>query len=193
MELTMESLDAGATWSCEISLRIKYDTRGKDLPSSRTERFGSIITHKSSIELWLRRAQAAILSPHRSASSFYEKSVHDLQDLMKTDPDVLQFSRNVIVVKLMDPEVIDLSFVDLPGNTFHFLLSARLSLVYPGLIQNAEPHLIKLVENLVVERIKGENNLILVAIPMNGEPVRCSTVKSLTQPTMRRYGEPARR
>lgn len=36
-----------------------------------------------------------------------------------------------------------------------------------GIIQNAEPDIVKLVEDLVVSHIKG-NSLILVALPMTG-------------------------
>ena len=41
-------------------------------------------------------------------------------------------------------------------------------MLYIGLIHNAEDELIDLVEGLVVESIQGENNIILVTLPMTG-------------------------
>jgi len=40
-------------------------------------------------------------------------------------------------------------------------------MTYPGIIQNAESEVVKLVEDLVISHIKG-NCLILVALPMTG-------------------------
>ncbi|KAJ7581757.1 P-loop containing nucleoside triphosphate hydrolase protein [Mycena floridula] len=149
MEVTMNSSD---TWSCNISLRIDHDRHGQAI-TPVIKPFGpSALTDKSEVEIWLRRAQAAILCPHLSEDTFYTKSREALQELTRTDSDMLPFCQNVVQVNLKDSEMTDLTFVDLPG-----------------LIQNAAPHLIRMVHDLVVRYIKGQSTIILVAIPMSDD------------------------
>lgn len=150
MQINMSS-DADS-WSCTIWLRKEYDQNGTQLSTSERIPFGPTITERRDVEIWLRRAQAAILSPHRLAQDFFNKSAQDIVSLIKTDKEMLQFSQNVIEVTLKDPNATDLSFVDLPG-----------------LIQNADEDLISLVKSLVVRYIEGENTLILVTIPMSDD------------------------
>ena len=103
------------TWSCQITLRYSIDRNGQALPTGPERAvFGPPIPDKHSVELWLRRAQAAILSPHIDHTDFYSKTLEELQ-AMRNDPDVLLFSKNVIEVEVKDPELTDLSFIDLPG------------------------------------------------------------------------------
>ena len=105
-------------WSCQITLRYS-DSNGRNLatPERAFFTFGPLITAKESVELWLRRAQAAILSPHIEPHEFYRKTLGELQEAMRTDQNVLPFSTNVIQVEVQDPELTDLSFIDLPGKT----------------------------------------------------------------------------
>ena len=104
------------TWSCIISLIFEYDTNGSPKPREQ-HRFGPPITDKNAVDTWLRRAQAAILSPHLPIDSFINKTPEALTTMTKTDPDVLKFSKNTVHVDLVDPDATDLSFVDLPGKT----------------------------------------------------------------------------
>jgi vacuolar protein sorting-associated protein 1 len=110
---------AGERWSCSITLRTEYDPTGKPLPDSLRQparMFGpDSITNKAEVEVWLRRAQMAILSPHAQQDIFYKMSAQQLKDYASTDEKVLKFSKNVICVKIVDPESTDLSFIDLPG------------------------------------------------------------------------------
>ncbi|KIL59206.1 hypothetical protein M378DRAFT_111256 [Amanita muscaria Koide BX008] len=150
MELSMTQDN---TWSCKISLRLEYDANGDRYPSLQSEQFGPTLTDKAEVEIWLRRAQAAILSPHLTSSQFYDKSREDLADMRDTDSRVHPFSKNMIHIDVKDPEVTGLLFVDLPG-----------------LIQNSDtPGLIDLVKDLVVSNIAGDNTLILIAIPMGDD------------------------
>jgi hypothetical protein len=73
------------------------------------------MTDKDSMDIWLRRAQAAILSPHLPYQSFFSKSLEDLRSAMRTDTRMLKFSKNTICLDIMDPDATVLSFVDLPG------------------------------------------------------------------------------
>jgi hypothetical protein len=112
MECAM--ISSAGFWSCQITLRISVDVNGNNLPAEDRIPFGPIITDKNDVELWIRRAQAAILSPHLSSTEFYAKSLMELRN--RTDPQMLPFSTNVIHVEIKDPELTDLSFIDLPGN-----------------------------------------------------------------------------
>ncbi|KAJ6621042.1 P-loop containing nucleoside triphosphate hydrolase protein [Mycena sp. CBHHK59/15] len=148
MECSMSS--SGDAWSCKISLRFDYDKHGARIEST-SELFGPTITDKKSVELWLRRAQAAILSRHIPFQDFLTKSE---QELRTAPPDVerLRFSKNSVLMAVNDPTITDLSFVDLPG-----------------LIQNEDPAVIEVVRDLAVTRIGKENTLILVTIPMSDD------------------------
>jgi vacuolar protein sorting-associated protein 1 len=169
-------------WSCEISLRFDYDESGTRLSASRTETFCPCMTDKESMDIWLRRAQAAILSPHLPYQSFFSKSVEDLRSAMRTDTRMLKFSRNTICLDIMDPDATVLSFVDLPGEEHHHSSSMTLVLIlYQGLIQNEAPNVIELVKGLVEDKIGGENSentLILITIPMSGGSSPAHEVRS---------------
>lgn len=146
MECTMSS--SATTWSCSISLRIDYNAEGVKAETA-THSFGPVITDRATVELWLRRAQAAILSPHLPHSEFHTKSELELRT---PDAARLPFSKNAVLVVLCDPAITDLSFVDLPG-----------------LIQNESRDVINVVRDLAVSRIASENTLILVTIPMSDD------------------------
>ncbi|PFH48255.1 hypothetical protein AMATHDRAFT_150299 [Amanita thiersii Skay4041] len=176
------TLTRAATWSCTITLRFEFDSSGRAYSRLRTESFGERLTNKSGVEIWLRRAQAAILCPHIPTSEFLTKSKEDIENMQKNDTIMHQFSKNVIHLDVEDPEFTGLSFMDLPG-----------------LIQNsADPSLINLVRNLVECNIKGDNTLILITIPMgddieNQQAVRLAkeadpmgerTIGVLTKPDM---------
>jgi hypothetical protein len=122
----------------------------KPLEEVSEKPFGTLITDKSDVELALRRAQVAVLNPSISPEDILTYSLEDLKDGARGIQRAVQFSRNVVCVDLEGPELTDLSFIDLPG-----------------IIQNAEPEIVKLVEDLVISHIKG-NCLILVALPMTG-------------------------
>jgi hypothetical protein len=102
-------------WSCTISLRLEFDANGDPYPIQETVPFGPTLTNKDEVEIWLRRAQAAILSPHIQSSDFHGKSRDDIGQLQKTDKHMKGFSKNTIHVDVKDPDITGLSFVDLPG------------------------------------------------------------------------------
>ena len=103
------------TWSCQITLRCSVDAKGQSFTTPERTLFSPPIRDKQSVELWLRRAQAAILSPHIDHDNFTSKTLAELQEAMRNDQDVLPFSKNVIELEVKDPELTDLSFIDLPG------------------------------------------------------------------------------
>ncbi|KAG1785552.1 P-loop containing nucleoside triphosphate hydrolase protein [Suillus plorans] len=146
MECNMSS--HAKSWSCTITLRIGFDSNGLDLQKPTNVRFGPTITDRSEFEVWLRRAQAAILNPNVASSTFHAKTVEELKNIKNT----LKFSRNVVCVSIEDPDATDLSFYDLPG-----------------LIQNEEPEAVALVKNLAEHYIEKKNTIILTTIPMSDD------------------------
>ena len=116
MECTIAS--TSPTWSCKISLRYDYDpSTGEPLTVSHSVPFGpGQITDKSEVEIWLRRAQVAILNPGFDIAIFLSKSVEELRTFMKDEKERMKkFEKNKICVDIQDPDATDLAFVDLPG------------------------------------------------------------------------------
>lgn len=106
------------SWSCSIEISNEFSADGRPLDLPNTIPFGPpFIQNKGEVELWIRRAQAAILSPHRPPADFIRMSEAELKLNAKADQSrILQFSKNVVQVNVNDPSATDLSFVDLPGN-----------------------------------------------------------------------------
>jgi hypothetical protein len=116
MECTIAS--TSSPWSCRISLRFDYNSEtGEPLSSPHIVPFGpDRISDKSQVELWIRRAQVAILSPHVNISAFLDKTYIQLKEFMEQEKDRMKkFERNKICIDIKDPEATDLAFVDLPG------------------------------------------------------------------------------
>ncbi|KAI9066938.1 hypothetical protein FKP32DRAFT_1703275 [Trametes sanguinea] len=143
MECTI--LTSGSTWSCRVSLRCFVG--GED---QGTAGFSPQLLHPDDVELWIRRAQAAVLCPHIPVESIRNRSRSELKELTDTSKDaaVLKFTRDVVVVDIEDPNGADLSFVDLPG-----------------LVQNEEEDIVTLVEDLVKDYVRPDSTVILVTLP----------------------------
>jgi hypothetical protein len=101
------------SWSCVVSLRLDYDSKGTPLSKSRRIDFGPVITDKNKVEIWLRRAQTAILNPDRAREDFLYKTEQELRGM----PNKLKFSKNAVCMDIKDPDATALSFVDLPGKS----------------------------------------------------------------------------
>ncbi|ESK90666.1 hypothetical protein Moror_4130 [Moniliophthora roreri MCA 2997] len=155
MECTVIN-DGSDTWSCTIKLKTGANAGG----TISSKRFGPVrITDKEDVELWIRRAQTAILNLHRSSSDFEKMSAEDLRrvaddDKKQDNPRMLAFSKDLIEVEIRDPELPPLTFVDLPGLIQH----------------HKESSTIQLVRNMVKYFIGGErrnNTLMLIVMPAN--------------------------
>ena len=108
MQCTMQR--AEGPWSCQITLRFSYDSKGRDRTPPLIIPFHTVYDPKE-VEIWLRRAQAAILSgPDAEPRSFFEKTREEINALKAAS-----FSFNTIEILVRDPDGTDLSFVDLPG------------------------------------------------------------------------------
>jgi hypothetical protein len=133
---------AATSWSCTISLRsessfsevaieeIAFPSPATPRRSARTrnpirapprifnsttQQFGSPITDKTKVELWLRRAQGAILSTDADKSQWLNKSAEEIKQAIEDKTGMREFTEDTIVVDIQDPNATDLSFVDLPG------------------------------------------------------------------------------
>ena len=102
---------SATSWSCTISLRISFTSTGEHAPVLKQF---AVLTNKAYVEIWLRRAQAAILNPHLEPETFHRKTEAELKAGVRAEG-TLQFSKNTVVVDVKDPDVADLSFIDLPG------------------------------------------------------------------------------
>ena len=182
MECNMSS--NADSWSCMIEIRYEYNTAG-ETQTHVLESFGPVIENKSHVELWIRRAQAAVLSPHRPRSDFLAMSESEIRENARTDASILPFSKNVVQVSVKDPAATDLSFVDLPGKVLHFTpIDSVHTWRISGLIQNAEEDLINMVRSLVENHVSKKNTIIVIAMPMSGmslllQLIRCTSIESL--------------
>jgi hypothetical protein len=105
--------DAADSWSCTISLRLDQD--------APPVAFGPPIADRNDVELWLCRAQAAILSIRDPPPFFFDKSKEFLKMYCRSptrdtsQPNIMPFTGKAVVVEIKDPNATNLSFHDLPG------------------------------------------------------------------------------
>ncbi|KAH9915934.1 P-loop containing nucleoside triphosphate hydrolase protein [Epithele typhae] len=166
MEFRLSRSPNGAPWSCQVRIRWEFDEHGHRLEVPHEEAFGSRVEDKRVVEALLRAAQEAVLNPSVPVSHFVglagelqspsppPQSQRGARSASKGSAYMgksLPFSRNVICVEVSGPDLADLWFVDLPG-----------------IVQNADPEIIKLVEDLVMSYISGAG-LILLTLPMSGK------------------------
>lgn len=89
-----------------MSLRLHTDKHGQPTPV-RTVAFGAPISDPAEVAERIRRAQRAILNPSAKPKGF-------LNGDDEAAPEIT-FSRNCVSLEISGPDVVDLSFVDLPG------------------------------------------------------------------------------
>lgn len=118
MECRLQQL-SGIEWHSQVYIRLETDENGKSLKEIEEKPFGGIIHNKGELETMLRRAQLAILNPSVAMEQFVDADVDSLDP--HTAPfdssDQLAFSSNVVCVTVWGPDVPDLSFIDLPGQS----------------------------------------------------------------------------
>ncbi|KIM26148.1 hypothetical protein M408DRAFT_196838 [Serendipita vermifera MAFF 305830] len=93
-------------WRCRVSIMREVDGNGDRLPETQTIPFGTEINSRDLVCERIQRAQMAILHPDKDPQQF-------IQGPLLGSPS--GFSLNSIVINIEGPDVIDLSFVDLPG------------------------------------------------------------------------------
>jgi hypothetical protein len=90
-------------------LQYVVDEDGQSLGQPRTENFGDVIFDQSQVEERIRRAQRAILNPSALAKRYLDSEEDDGR------MNELTFSHNRVLLRIKGPDVVDLSFCDLPG------------------------------------------------------------------------------
>ncbi|KAF4597337.1 ASTRA complex subunit [Pleurotus pulmonarius] len=140
------------SWSCQISIRLEFDQNGKKTKQTKELPFGPRISgaNKGEVEIALRKAQYCNLNPGVAFQEVIDMDVEEFKQACQTK-ELLPFSRNVVCIDLQGPDMVDLSFIDLPG-----------------IIQNAEPSTVQLVQGMVEDHISG-NCIILVTLPMTDD------------------------
>ncbi len=104
-------IQSSEPWECEVSLKFQVDARNVPLPRVRNFSFGPTIRDPAQVEDRLRRAQLAILNPDLDRDGFPESFLTGSLPEARS----VSFSRNCISLKVRGPDIVDLSFVDLPG------------------------------------------------------------------------------
>jgi hypothetical protein len=100
-------------WRCRIGIIREVDENGYALPITEHIPFGPDIGSVDEVYERIKSAQQAILHPERDPSEFVDRTVIDNRDG--------GFSINSIVLDISGPNVVDLSFVDLPGTLYYLL------------------------------------------------------------------------
>jgi len=98
MEVVLSS--GNVEWKCKVSLRSE---RGRIDYFAETK-------EKDEVSTILRRAQLAILNPHKSFAEFLQLD----ESQCRTEPVEVAFSENTVVVEISGADV-DVTFIDLPG------------------------------------------------------------------------------
>jgi hypothetical protein len=101
-------------WTCAISLRIMYDSQGSLFTTPQTIPFGDELFNPQHVEIALRRAQDAILSlcddwEPADIALFVDQTHASVRGRQRS------FSRNVVRLEVSAPELVDVTFIDLPG------------------------------------------------------------------------------
>ena len=102
----------GENWKCQISLRIMFDEKGSPIPEPQIIPFGDILDDPTKVETRLRAAQDAVLRyPFGADHSDIEQYIRQDYEPSKLP----MFSRNVVRLEVSGSDLVDVTFIDLPG------------------------------------------------------------------------------
>ncbi|KIM36796.1 hypothetical protein M413DRAFT_13760 [Hebeloma cylindrosporum] len=97
-------------WQCIVSLRFSHDQKRQALDQVTNPQFGEIIYDRTEVEERIRRAQRAVLNPELPLDYFLEGRLVAAENGPQTT-----FTMNCVSLRISGPDVVDLSFCDLPG------------------------------------------------------------------------------
>ncbi|KAG4028320.1 hypothetical protein MFRU_022g00400 [Monilinia fructicola] len=164
---------SGSTWSCTISLRQKYGYRPPKTPirdrdvhknnqfppwfeQEQTIKEFAKFTDKTKLGEAMEWAQIALLNHNQDYEQFIPGKGQRYLD--KNTATVAEVTPNIVKVEITGPNLLSLSFFDLPG-----IISNT-----PTVDQR---YLIKVFENIAKSYIKSPNTLIIFAMTMQVEAV----------------------
>ncbi|EKG12798.1 hypothetical protein MPH_10041 [Macrophomina phaseolina MS6] len=183
MQITLtENKEPNARWRCKISLRreFNYVSQRVELPMGQkvphfypwdesetpeTVRFKTV-SNKKDLQHAIYQAQLATLSPGADPATFVNMD----EIPIGSGPFEVQFSPNLVCLDISAPDLPNLSFYDLPG-------------VISQTENGGDPHIIKLVKQLVKRYVAKDNALVLLACSMEND-IQNSSAAGL----LRKYG-----
>ncbi|KAH8823030.1 P-loop containing nucleoside triphosphate hydrolase protein, partial [Flagelloscypha sp. PMI_526] len=141
-----------SSWTAKISIEVKSSL---DPSITRFKSFGpTAILDPGEVELWILRAQAAILNPHLDPSVFETLSREAISALRSESADnhMLFFSEKLLKVVIEYSGATPLTFIDLPG-------------IVHNIPEGAPPDTPDIIRRLVKSHIQHPDTIILVTIP----------------------------
>ncbi|KAH8799202.1 P-loop containing nucleoside triphosphate hydrolase protein [Flagelloscypha sp. PMI_526] len=141
-----------ASWTAKISIEVST------LPDPTVTRFRSFgpatIHDPGAVELWILRAQAAILNPHLEPSMFESLSREAINNLRSdsANQSMLFFSEKLLKIVIEYAGATPLTFIDLPG-------------IVHNIPDGAPPDTPDVIRRLVKNHIQHTDTIILVTIP----------------------------
>ncbi|KAJ3119581.1 hypothetical protein HK098_005317 [Nowakowskiella sp. JEL0407] len=144
-------------WSCSIKLRFEFDVQGRALGKHKEVVFKSDITEKSELELWVRRAQKAVLNPNSDANKFLDVKFENSAKFRDKDAksNELKFSRNIVCLEIRNSGV-NLTLIDLPG-------------IIRSVESREDSQYIDLIQDLVHTYIKKDRTIVVATITCKDE------------------------
>src|SRR5213596_2870453 len=112
MEVVLSHAESDV-WSCRISLRLMFDANGLPVGEPQVIPFGNPLIDAQLVEKRLLQAQRAILHLPLINDSGVEDFLTDEFDVSTKPPE--DFSRNVVRLEVSGPDLVDVTFIDLPG------------------------------------------------------------------------------
>ena len=173
MEINLS--DSDQPWKCEVKLSCSYtySTKNGLRKITKANKLGpwyeltapediSFLTlhSKDQVQDAIKRAQLAILNPHKNPAEFLPSSSMNIDDASTP----VKFSPNVVRLDISAPSFPNLAFYDLPG-------------VISQAEQDEEAYLVTLVENLVKHYVAQRNCIILLTLPMTDDATNSSAAR----------------
>lgn len=173
MEINLS--DSDEPWKCKVSLSFShtYSTKGGLRKISKQNKLGPwheepepedllfiTLDSKDLVQDAIRRAQLAILNPHRDPAEFLPTSSINIDEATTH----AKFSPNVVRLDISALGFPNLAFYDLPG-------------VISQAEVDEEAYLVTLVENLVKHYVSQENCIILLTLPMTDDATNSSAAR----------------
>lgn len=173
MEINLS--DSDQPWRCEVKLSCSYtySTKNGLRKITKANKLGPwyemtepedipfmTLHSKDQVQDAIKRAQLAILNPHRNPAEFLPSTSSNIDET--TTP--VKFSPNVVRLDISASGFPNLAFYDLPG-------------VISQAEVDEEAYLVTLVENLVKHYVAQENCIILLTLPMTDDATNSSAAR----------------
>lgn len=177
--VTEVRLRTGDAWAVSLKLRLDYDASNKPAKESKEFLFAKDITNPLDVEVWVARAQKALLNPSKSPDHYYNYSYNQKDDRQK---DQLKFTRNTVCIHVAGAQV-NLTLIDLPGIIRN--VENPQDAAYIDLIQELVSFYISKPKTIIVATISCKDeieNQAIVQMAKHVDPQGLRTLGVLTKP-----------